>query len=90
MAAVSTPRMSFARTSSSSSRGSSEQLGERRIRQPVDVLELLRGALAGRLVADPEEGLAPSRGRGRWVGVAAYPEAHSTSAGTPCGTVNEP
>ena len=34
------------------------QLGQRGIRQPVDVLELSRRALDGRLVADPEEHLA--------------------------------
>ena len=39
------------------------QLGERRIRQPVEVLELARRTRAGRLVADPEEDLALSRRR---------------------------
>jgi hypothetical protein len=34
------------------------QLGERRIGQPIDVLELARGRHAQRLVADPEKDLA--------------------------------
>ena len=45
--------------------GLERELGERRIRQPVDVLELARGAHADRLVADAEEDLALSRRRDR-------------------------
>ena len=66
------------------------ELGQRGIRQPVDVLELARRALDGRLVADPEEHLALAwRGQGR-LGVLDAQRPTLRPPTGPCETVNEP
>ena len=45
------------------------ELGERRVREPVDVLELARGLVERRLLADAEEDLAVSRLGNQWLRV---------------------
>ena len=81
MAAVSTPRMSFARASSSSSSGSSGQLGERRDPPAGRRARAARRLVERRLVADAEEDLAVSGRRERVIGGRGWPGAHSTAAG---------
>ena len=85
IAAVSTPRMSFDADQQLVEQRLEGQLGERRIGQPVDVLELARGPPCSAARRRSRGRPGPRRASRQMTGDPDWSEGHSMAAGGPVG-----